>query len=501
MNQLGFPLLSIVVFLPLAGALMTLGLGARRRTIKAWALTVTLVDLVLAGALWAVFDYGEAGMQLVDRATWIEPLGIDYFVGIDGVSLWLLLLSALLSMVTVLASWRFLDSRPESDARAFMALLLALETGVLGVFAAVDLVLFYVFWEAMLVPMYFLIGRWGGERRAYATLKFFLYTLAGSALMLVAIVVLAVLHYQATGAWTFSLVDLLFLAFGLAFAVKSPIFPLHTWLPDAYVEAPTPATLMLAGVLSKMGVYGFIRFCLPLFPSAVAVMRPWVWLLALAGLLYGSLVALAQQDAKRLVAYSSLAHMGMLVAGAFAGNVQGVQGALIYALSHGVTVTGLFLVVDMLEARRGTRELGAFGGLWQRLPLLGSLTLALILGSIGLPGLSGFVGEFTMLVGLFQTSPVAAVFAALGIVLGAWYMLNLFRQVFVGPMDKVENQGLPDVRRTEAALLVPLAGLVFVLGLLPGLFFQPMEKSVDRLLSQAEARVVQVEAVDRLAER
>lgn len=513
MNQVGFPLLSIVIFVPLAGAVVTLGLGRNRRAVGAWALLVTLADLALAAVVWGFFDYGAAGMQFVDRASWIEPLGIEYHVGVDGISLWLILLTAFLSPVAVLASWRFLAGRPESDARPYVVLLLLLETGVLGVFAAVDLILFYVFWEAMLVPMYFLIGRWGGERRAYATLKFFLYTMAGSALMLVAIVVLAVLHFQEVGVLTFSLTQLsalplqyaaqfwLFVAFALAFAVKSPIFPFHTWLPDAYVEAPTAATLMLAGVLSKMGVYGFIRFCLPLFPSAVEVMRPWIWLLAILGLLYGSLVALAQRDAKRLVAYSSLAHMGMLVAGAFAGNAQGVQGALIYCLSHGLTVSGLFVLVGMLEARRGTRMVDQFGGLWQRVPFMGSLLLVIILGSIGLPGLSGFVGEFTMLVGIFRQSAAAAVFAALGMVLGAWYMLDWFRKVFLGPLDKVENQALPDVRRAEAAILVPVVVLIFVLGLLPGLFFQPMERSVDRLLTQAEERIVHVERVDVLAGR
>ncbi len=502
MNQLGFPILSIVIFLPLAGALVALLLGRNRSALKIWALLVAVADLALACVLWAFFNYGQAGMQFVDQITWIEPLGIRYYVGVDGISLWMLLLTAFLSPVAVFVSWKFLDERPEADARPYIFFLLLLETGVLGVFAAIDLVLFYIFWEAMLVPAYFLIGRWGGERRVYATLKFFLYTMAGSALMLVAIIALAVLHYQETGVWTFDLITLydlplawwaqlwLFLAFVLAFAVKAPVWPLHTWLPDAYVEAPTPVTILLAAVLSKMGVYGLIRFCLPLFPDAVEVARPWIWLLAIVGILYGSLIALVQRDMKRLVAYSSLAHMGMIVAGVLAVNMQGVQGALVQSVSHGLTVTALFLFVYLLEARRGTRLVGEFGGLWKSIPLFGTLLLTVMLASIGLPGLSGFPGEFTLLVGIFQESWAAAAFATLGIVLGAWYMLNLFRQTFAGPLERAENRTLPDVRRGEAAVLLPLVVLMFVVGILPNLILRPTDAAVNELLARAEERRV-----------
>jgi NADH-quinone oxidoreductase subunit M len=280
----------------------------------------------------------------------------------------------------------------------------------------------------------------------------------------------------------------LFLAFALAFVVKAPIWPLHTWLPDAYVESPTPVTILLAGVLSKMGVYGLIRFCLPLFPDAVAMFQPWIWLLAIVGIIYGSLIALVQQDMKRLVAYSSLAHMGMIVSGVMAANQQGVQGALLQSVSHGVTVAALFLLVDALESRRGTRLVGDLGGLWKSMPLFGTLMLTVILASIGLPGLSGFPGEFTLLIGIFQESTAAAVFATLGIVLGAWYMLNLFRKAFAGPLRRAENRVLPDLRRREAVILAPLVILIFVLGILPGLVFQPAEASVGRLLSRAEER-------------
>jgi len=502
MNQLGFPLLSVIIFVPLVGALVALLLGKNRTVLKVWALVVTLADLVLAFLLWGFFDYGQQGMQFVDRATWIEGLGISYYVGVDGVSLWLLILSAFLGTIAVLVSWQFLGDHPEADARSYTFFLLLLETGVLGVFAAVDLVLFYIFWEAMLVPAYFLIGRWGGERRIYATLKFFLYTMAGSALMLVAIIALAALNHQNAGVWTFDLTVLydlplawwtqlwLFLAFALAFLVKAPIWPLHTWLPDAYVEAPTPVTILLAGVLSKMGIYGLIRFCLPLFPSAVEAARPWIWALAIAGILYGSLLALVQRDMKRLVAYSSLAHMGLIVAGVLAANVQGVQGALVQSISHGLTVTALFVLVGWLEARRGTRQVDEFGGLWKSVPLLGTLLLTVIFASIGLPGLSGFPGEFAMLVGVFQESTAAAVFATLGIVLGAWYMLDLFRKTFAGPLQRAENRTLPDLRRREALLLLPLVLLMFVIGILPNLILQPTATTVDKLLAQAEERRV-----------
>jgi NADH-quinone oxidoreductase subunit M len=502
MNQLGFPLLSIVVLLPLAGAIVALFLGNHRTTIKVWALAVALLDLALACLLWGLFDYGTSGMQFVDQLPWIEPLGISYYLGLDGINLWFVLLTALLTPVAVWVSWKFLDDRPVAEARSFIFLMLALETAVLGVFVSLDLILFFIFWEAMLVPMYFLISGWGGQRRQYAAVKFFLYTMAGSALMLVAIIALAVLNFEQTGTLTFSLTMLyglplswlaqlwLLLAFVLAFAVKAPIWPLHTWLPDAYVESTTPVTILLAGVLSKMGVYGLIRFCLPLFPDALQALRPWIWLLAIIGILYGSLLALAQRDMKRLVAYSSLAHMGLIMAGVLAANVQGVQGALVQSVSHGLTVTALFLLVAMLEARRGTRLIEDYGGLWKSIPILGTLLLTIILAAIGLPGLSGFVGEFTMLVGMFRVSSAAAAFATLGIVLGAWYLLSLFRNTFAGPLERPENRTVPDLQRREAAVVLPLVVLMFVVGILPNLILRPTDSAVNDLLTRAEDRRV-----------
>jgi NADH-quinone oxidoreductase subunit M len=492
MNQAGFPLLSIVIFLPLAGAGVALLLRRYPRAAWVWSVAVAAADLALAGVLWGLFSYEAGGMQFVDRVSWIAPLGASYSVGLDGISLWLVLLTALLGLVAV---W-------VAGARPYAPLLLALQTGALGVFCAVDLLLFFVFWEAMLIPAYLLIGRWGGERRREAALKFVLFTMAGSALMLVAIITLALLGYQATGVLTFDRLALqelplsqpaqlwLFLAFVLAFAVKTPIWPLHGWLPDAYVEAPAPVTILLAGVLSKMGIYGVIRLCLPLFPSAVEAARPWLWALAIAGIVYGSLVALVQRDMKRLIAYSSLAHVGLIFAGALAANVQGVQGALVQSVSHGLTVTALFLAVDWLEARRGTRQIESLGGLWKSMPFFGTLLLTVLLAAIGLPGLSGFPGEFSILAGIFRRSPWAAGFAALGLILGAWTMLSFFRRAFAGPLVRPENRALPDLRRAEAPVMGVLVALLFVIGILPNLVFRPTDAAVSQLLEQAQARLV-----------
>ena len=502
MNQLGFPFLSIVLFLPLLGAVSMLLLGSNRTAAKAGALTVTGLDLILVCVLWGFFDGHQAELQFVDRLIWIEPLGISYLVGVDGVSLWFLFLTTLLYPIAVVASWRFLDKLPKADASLFLFFLLLLETGVLGVFTAADLVLFYLFWEAVLIPAYFLIGRWGGRRRVYAAIKFLLYTMAGSVLMLVALIALAVLHVQHTGVWTFDLTALvnlpipwvaqlwLFLAFALAFAVKSPLWPFHTWLPDAYGESVAPVTILLAGVLSKMGIYGLIRFCLPLFPDAVAAARPWVWLMAIVGILYGSLVALVQRDMKQLAAYSSLAHMNLILAGVLAANAQGIQGALLQSVSHGLTIAAFFLVVDLLEMRRGTRLIAEYGGLWKNMPRFGGLFLIVIMASIGLPGLSGFPGEFTLLVGIFQESMASAIFATLGIVLGAWYMLNLFRHTFTGPLERAENRAMPDLHRRELAAVLPVVALMFVLGIFPNLILKPTQATVHHLLDLAQERRV-----------
>ncbi len=491
MNQLGFPLLSLVIFLPLCGAVVTLFLR-KDTAIKWWALIVTLANFIISLPLYFYFQSGTAEMQFVEHIPWMPNLGVSYHLGIDGISLFLVLLTTFLTPIAVLSSWTYITEK----VKEYMIFMLLMETSMVGVFAALDLILFYVFWEATLIPMYFLIGIWGGERRIYAAVKFFLYTLAGSALMLVAIFVLYFMNAGATGRPTFDLLELqkfsvplaaqtwLFLAFALGFAIKVPVFPFHTWLPDAHVEAPTAGSVILAGILLKMGAYGFIRFCLPLFPVAFAYFVPLMSVLAIIGIIYGSLVAFSQKDVKSLVAYSSVAHLGFVVLGIFALNAQGLSGGILQMVNHGLSTGALFLLVGMLYERRHTRLMDEFGGLWKQLPLFGIFLLIVTLSSIGLPGLNGFVGEFTILVGTFRANRVYAALAATGIVLGAWYMLTMFRRVMHGPLDKPVNRQLQDLSAREVIVLVPVVIFIFLIGLFPNLFFDKMRSSVDNLLNQ-----------------
>lgn len=494
MTLFGLPLLSAIVFLPLLGAVVVLFLREeRRQSIYGWALAVTLVEFALSLVLAAQFRVGEGGFQFTEGFRWLPSLGIQYLVGVDGVSLFLVCLTAFLAPLAVLAAW----GRVRERVKGFAFWLLMLETGILGVFTALDLVVFYIFWEAMLVPMYFLIGAWGGERRWYATLKFFLYTMAGSALMLVGILALGAYHYFYKGTWGFDLramADLglpvqaqlwLFGVFALAFLVKVPVFPFHTWLPDAYEQAPNPVMPLLAGVLGKMGIYGFLRFCLPLFPAATAAYRPWISALAVVGILYGSLAALGQRDLKRLVAYSSVAHLSLIVLGLFSLTRQGVQGAIIQSVSHGVYIAALFLLIAMLEERKGTRMLEHFGGLWKAMPVLGFFFLVSVLAAIGLPGLNGFVGEFTLLVGIFLSNKALAALAALGMIFGAWYMLWAFQRVMQGEARGTEGEALADVRGREWVVLVPLVVAMLLIGILPNLLFRRMDASVEQFLRDA----------------
>ena len=495
MSQPDFPLLSLIVFLPLAGALILLIFfkETRQTAIRWWALLVSAVEFVVS--LRLLLGWQTTGrMQFVDGpAAWIPELGVSYHLGVDGISLFLVLLTTLLTMLAVLASWGFVAERE----RSYYFWLLLLETGCLGVFLALDTVLFYAFWEAMLLPMYFLIGQWGSERRAYAALKFFLYTMAGSALMLVAIIVL----YFAGG--SFNLLALydgpalppdlqtwLFLAFALAFAIKVPLFPFHTWLPDAHVQAPVAGSVLLAGVLLKMGAYGFLRFCLPLFPEAAVSFAPLLVVLSLIGIIYGALVALSQRDIKSLVAYSSVSHLGLVVLGIFVFNEQGLMGSVLQMINHGLSTGALFLLVGMLYARRHTRLIAAFGGLWKRMPRFGFFLLIATLSSIGLPGLNGFVGEFTILVGAVRAKPLYAVFATSGIVLGAWYMLTLVRRVMHGPLENPDNQELSDLSTREVLVLVPIVILIFAIGIFPGLLLDRMEPSIVALLDRIGPAVV-----------
>jgi NADH-quinone oxidoreductase subunit M len=420
----------------------------------------------------------------------LGDLSIEFHMGIDGISLLMVLLTTLLTPISILSTWTAITDR----VKGFMLFFLLLETGMLGVFLSLNLVLFYIFWEFTLIPMYFLIGIWGGERRLYASIKFFLFTMAGSILMLLAIL------YLGMSARTFDLLILtrntalfapvqiwLFLAFAAAFAIKVPMFPLHTWLPDAHVEAPTAGSVILAGVLLKMGAYGFLRFNLPLFPQATLQLAPWMALFAVIGIIYGALVAYNQHDVKKLVAYSSVSHLGFVVLGIFALTPQGLSGAVLQMVNHGLSTGALFLIVGMIYERRHTRELSAFGGLWKVVPVMAVLSLIVTLSSAGLPGLNGFIGEFTILLGAFgsQTlhSPWFAGIAALGVILAAVYLLFMFEKVFLGPVTQPENNSMKDLSLREIVTLLPLLILIFWIGVFPAPFYALINPTVEKLVS------------------
>jgi NADH-quinone oxidoreductase subunit M len=478
-------LLSIITFLPLIGALIVIflpGDSAKKNTTLAATIITFLVSLLLLTG-WQ----DGPGMQFVEELAWMPDFGIYYRLGVDGISVWLVLLTTFLMIIAV----AFSNQHVKENVGSYMALMLLMETATIGVFLALDLVLFFVFWEFSLIPMYFLIGRWGGQNRIYAALKFFIYTLAGSTLMLVAI--LAIFFH--TG--SFNVVELpalaagmpqwlqqaAFLAFALAFAIKVPIFPFHTWLPDAHVQAPTAGSILLAGVLLKLGSYGFVRFALPIFPEASANYAPLISILAVVGIIYGAMVALVQRDVKSLVAYSSVAHMGFVMLGIFALNQQGVSGAVLQMVNHGLSTGALFLMVGMLYERRHTRDLADFGGLWKSVPVFSFFFLVVAMSSAGLPGLNGFVGEFTILLGAFASNPFFAVLGTVGIILAAWYLLTAFRAIAQGPVTNPANEKgvLPDLNRGEMAMLVPLVLLFFLIGLFPNLFLNKINPSVAAL--------------------
>jgi NADH-quinone oxidoreductase subunit M len=489
-----FPILTSLIALPLLGALALLFVrddehneGLARNV----ALVVSGLVFVETLLLWARFNPASADFQFVERHSWIPDFGISYAVGVDGISLLLIVLTGFLTPIALLSSWESVHKR----TRSFCVAILALESAMIGVFVSLDMFLFYVFWDAMLIPMYFLIGIWGYDRRIYAAVKFLLYTMAGSVLMLLAILGLAALSASTTGHYTFDLLALydlaiprhlqfwFFLAFALAFAIKVPLFPFHTWLPDAHVEAPTAGSVILAGVLLKMGTYGLVRFAFPLFPLAATYFAPYLALLAVIGIIYGALVAMVQPDMKKLVAYSSVSHLGFVVLGIAAMNVQGVQGAVYQMLSHGISTGGLFLIVGMLSDRRHTRLISEFGGLKKVMPRLVAAFLIVTLSSIGLPGLNGFVGEFLILLGTFTWNPRFAAFAVSGVVLSATYMLWMFQRVNYGAVDE-KNAALPDLKPREWALIVPVIALAILMGVLPNLFLKPMEPSIERMLEQ-----------------
>jgi NADH-quinone oxidoreductase subunit M len=489
-------LLSLSVALPLAAALLLLLIpnrdGRNDPAIRWAALVFSIAVFGVALAIWAGFDPASPEFQFVERRAWIPAFGIDYYVGVDGISLLLVVLTAFLTPIALLSSWESI----EHGVKAFSVFLLLLEAAMIGVFISLDLFLFYVFWDAMLVPMYFLIGIWGYDQRIYAAVKFMLYTMAGSVLMLIAILGLAYLHSVATGAYSFDLLKLaqleipaerqvwFFLAFALAFAIKVPLFPFHTWLPDAHVQAPTAGSVILAGVLLKMGTYGLVRFAFPLFPLAATYFAPWLALLAVVGIVYGALVAMVQPDMKKLVAYSSVSHLGFVVLGICAMNVQGFQGATFQMLAHGVSTGGLFLLVGMLSDRRHTRLISEYGGLKKVVPRLTAAFLIITLASIGLPGLNGFIGEFLIMIGAFRWDPRFVVAAALGVILSAVYMLWLVQRVYYGEVTNADNATLRDLKPREWAAVVPLCAAAVLMGVAPALFLKPMEASVQRVIER-----------------
>jgi NADH-quinone oxidoreductase subunit M len=501
------PILSSLIALPIAGAIVLLFVRDDEHTeklVRNIALAVSVLVFAATLLLWSQFNPVLADFQFVERHDWIPAFGIGYIVGVDGISLLLLVLTGFLTPLALLSSWESVHRK----TKAFCICVLLLESAMIGVFVSLDLFLFYVFWDAMLIPMYLLIGIWGYERRVYAAVKFILYTMAGSVLMLLAILALAYLHSAATGAYSFDLQRLYalqipaqmqfwgFLAFALAFAIKVPLFPFHTWLPDAHVEAPTAGSVILAGVLLKMGTYGLVRFAFPLFPRAAIFFAPYLALLAVIGIIYGALVAMVQPDMKKLVAYSSVSHLGFVVLGIAALNTQGVQGAVYQMLNHGVSTGGLFLIVGMLSDRRHTRLIAQFGGLKRVVPHLVAVFLIVTLSSIGLPGLNGFVGEFLILLGAYRWSPSAATFAATGVILSATYMLWMFQRVNYGPVTNEENATMHDLTPREWAVLVPIVAMTVLMGVLPNIFLRPIAPAVDRMLNQVhQGAPVQIQAI------
>jgi NADH-quinone oxidoreductase subunit M len=491
-------ILSAVTFLPVLGAAVVFLLPRRAEgLVKVTALATSLVTFAVSVPLFTRFDASLSAYQFVEQRTWMPTLGVSYHLGVDGISLLLVLLTTFLMPLVLLSSWHSIERR----WKEFAITMLLLETGMLGVFVALDLFLFYIFWEAMLVPMYLIIGIWGGPNRVYAAVKFILYTLFGSLLMLVAILALYFINGAATGAYTFDLPvlaryvlpagraqNLMFLAFALAFAIKVPMWPFHTWLPDAHTEAPTPGSVILAGVLLKMGTYGFLRFCLPLFPQATMAFAPWMFALAVIGIIYGAWVSTVQADMKKLVAYSSVSHLGFVVLGLFTLNPQGMVGAIIQMVNHGLSTGALFLIVGMLYERRHTRLIAEYGGLWKIVPALSVLFLIVTFSSIGLPGLNGFVGEFLILVGAFQVHRPAAVLATTGIIFAAVYLLWMYQRVIFGDITHEENRTLPDLSLREWVILVPVLACIIWIGVYPVALTGKTEASVQALIIQVQTK-------------
>ncbi len=500
-----FPWLSVITFAPMIGVLFILLIRGNpeveARNTRAVALWTSLITFAVSMGIWVKFDNAIVGFQFEEKAVWMESLGLAYHLGVDGISMFFILLSTLLTVLCIAASWISITDR----VKEYMISFLVLETLMIGMFSALDLVLFYVFFEGVLIPMFLIIGVWGGSRRNYAAFKFFLYTLVGSVLMLLAI--LTMIFESGTADITtllnhdfpVSLQPWLWLAFFASFAVKVPMWPVHTWLPDAHVEAPTAGSVILAGVLLKFGGYGFLRFSLPMFPIASADFTPFIFGLSVIAIIYTSLVALAQEDMKKLIAYSSVAHMGFVTMGCFAANRQGIEGAIFQMLSHGVVSAALFLVVGIVYDRIHSREISAYGGLVHRMPFYAFIFMVFMLASVGLPGTSGFVGEFLILIGTFQVNTWVALLGATGVIIGAAYMLYLYRRVIFGELTKEDLKKILDVSPREIAVFAPLILIVFFMGIYPIPFLDVMHSSVENLLERYQSALAAHDAVAILA--
>ncbi|MFZ4814179.1 MAG: complex I subunit 4 family protein [Phototrophicaceae bacterium] len=506
-----FSILTLTLFLPIIGMTVLLFMrDDQENEIKWTAFGFTIATFLVSLLVWAGFDNSVPGLQMVQQWTWIQfgDFTINYYVGVDGLSLILILLSTFIMPLAVLSSFDAHVIHERGRSKLYYMFMLLMEWAMLGVFMAQDLFVFYVFWEVSLVPMYFLIGIWGGDERRYASIKFFLYTMAGSLLMLIAILYIGnqagtftlageggilaqlqsgLISFPATQTGLGGVQGLLFLGFFIAFAIKVPVWPLHSWLPDAHVQAPTAGSVILAGVLLKMGTYGIVRFCLPLFPQASVYFAPAIGVLAVIGIIYGAWVSYAQTDVKKLVAYSSISHLGFVILGIFALNQAGITGGTLQMVNHGISTGGLFLLVGMLYERRHTRALDAFGGIWKAMPVYGGISLIVVLSSMGLPGLNGFVGEFTILLGSYGSVVLGAVFtffATTGVILAAIYMLHMFQKVYLGELDKEENKHLEPLTWKELAVIIPIIIMIFWIGLYPKPFLATMDSTANTLITE-----------------
>ena len=494
MSYADFPLLSLIMFTPLVGAVLLLFVS-KPNTIRWVANGFAMLGFLVSLPLWFWLDTTGPDWQFVERHDWIPSIGAEYFLGVDGFSTLLILLATLIGAIAVLSSWTAITER----VKEYYIFLLLLQTGMIGAFVALDFLLFFVFWEVMLVPMYFLIGIWGSANRLYSAIKFFLFTLVGSVIMLLGILAVYFYNYDITGVYTFDITRFhelnmpfeyqwwVFLAFFLGFAVKVPMFPFHTWLPDAHTDAPTAGSVILAAVLLKMGTYGFIRFSLPILPEATLVFVPWVVGLSIVGIIYGALVAMAQSDWKRLVAYSSVSHMGLVTLGIFALTPVGITGSILQQINHGISTGALFLIVGIVYERRHTREISEYGGLSKVMPAFAVVFAVMMLSSIGLPTLNGFIGEVLILQGIFVVNTWWAAAAASGIVLGAAYMLWLYQRTMFGTVDNPKNENLPDLNLREWATFTPLLILAVWIGLYPKPFLDRLETSVDHVMARVNS--------------